>query len=361
VNELKGAELALYRQRTVGVVFQAFNLIPSLSARSNVMVPLRLAGVSRAQARVRADALLDRVGLTERAHHRPAQLSGGQQQRVAIARALVQNPPLVVADEPTAHLDHIQVEGVLKLLRELAAPGRIVVVATHDDRVTHIADRVVELVPHFVNADRAPEDSSLGVAGACGIAMEPCRLLEENDRAHFMTRRFDRRADGSKVHTQTLCALDQLDFNLADTHSYAQYLDVIDRLGLGPDAREQGFRRLVFNVAGANRDDHTKNLSFRCDEDGTWSLSPAYDVNYAYNPQGRWTQRHQMSVNGKFEDITKADLLDLADRYVVPAPARVIDDVLEAVGRWRSFAEEAGVEEAQVERIAGDLVAFRPR
>jgi len=136
---------------------------------------------------------------------------------------------------------------------------------------------------------------------------------------------------------------------------------VIDRLGLGAEAREQGFRRLVFNIAGANRDDHTKNLSFCCDEDGTWSLSPAYDVNYAYNPQGRWTQRHQMSVNGKFEDITKAGLLDLADRYVVPAPARVIDDVLEAVGRWRSFAEEAGVEEAQVERIAGDLVAFRPR
>jgi putative ABC transport system ATP-binding protein len=162
VNELKGAELAFYRQRTVGVVFQAFNLIPSLSARSNVMVPLRLAGVSRPQARVRADALLDRVGLTERAHHRPAQLSGGQQQRVAIARALVQNPPLVVADEPTAHLDHIQVEGVLKLLRELAVPGRIVVVATHDDRVTHIADRVVELVPHFVNADRAPVDTILG-------------------------------------------------------------------------------------------------------------------------------------------------------------------------------------------------------
>lgn len=162
VNELKGAELAFYRQRTVGVVFQAFNLIPSLSARSNVMVPLRLAGASRAQARVHADALLDRVGLAERAHHRPAQLSGGQQQRVAIARALVQNPPLVVADEPTAHLDHIQVEGVLKLLRELAVPGRIVVVATHDDRVTHIADRVVELVPHFVNADRAPEDTTLG-------------------------------------------------------------------------------------------------------------------------------------------------------------------------------------------------------
>jgi putative ABC transport system ATP-binding protein len=198
VNELKGAELAFYRRRTVGVVFQAFNLIPSLSARSNVMVPLRLAGVNRAQARVRADALLDRVGLTERAHHRPAQLSGGQQQRVAIARALVQNPPLVVADEPTAHLDHIQVEGVLKLLRELAVPGRIVVVATHDDRVTHIADRVVELVPHFVNADRAPEDTTLGAGQVLFQQGERGELIYfvESGRLNV----FRKRADGTEEH-----------------------------------------------------------------------------------------------------------------------------------------------------------------
>ena len=198
VNELKGAELAFYRQRTVGVVFQAFNLIPSLSARSNVMVPLRLAGVSRAQARVRADALLDRVGLTERAHHRPAQLSGGQQQRVAIARALVQNPPLVVADEPTAHLDHIQVEGVLKLLRELAVPGRIVVVATHDSRVTHIADRVVELVPHFVNADRAPEDATLGAGQVLFQQGERGELIYFIESGRLDVFRI--RADGTEEH-----------------------------------------------------------------------------------------------------------------------------------------------------------------
>jgi putative ABC transport system ATP-binding protein len=198
VNELKGAELAFYRQRTVGVVFQAFNLIPSLSARSNVMVPLRLAGVNRAQARVRADALLDRVGLTERAHHRPAQLSGGQQQRVAIARALVQNPPLVVADEPTAHLDHIQVEGVLKLLRELAVPGRIVVVATHDDRVTHIADRVVELVPHFVNADRAPEDTTLGAGQVLFQQGERGELIYFIESGRLDV--FRMRGDGTEEH-----------------------------------------------------------------------------------------------------------------------------------------------------------------
>ena len=161
VNELKGQAMSAYRRQTVGIVFQAFNLIPSLTARANVVVPMRLSHVPRAQAGARADELLERVGLGERTHHRPAQLSGGQQQRVAIARALVHDPPLVVADEPTAHLDHIQVEGILRLLRDLASPGRIVVVSTHDDRVTQLADRVVEMAPHFSDADRQPEEVKL--------------------------------------------------------------------------------------------------------------------------------------------------------------------------------------------------------
>jgi putative ABC transport system ATP-binding protein len=161
---LTGSALSHYRRHTVGVVFQAFNLIPSLSARSNVMIPLRLAGVPRKDARDRADALLEQVGLEERGHHRPGQMSGGQQQRVAIARALVQDPPLVLADEPTAHLDYIQVEGVLRLLRGIAAPGRLVIVATHDDRITQLADHVVELVPHLPESAREPQDVAL-VAG----------------------------------------------------------------------------------------------------------------------------------------------------------------------------------------------------
>ena len=158
VNELRGPALSEYRRHTVGVVFQAFNLIASLSARGNVIVPMRLAGTSRTAAKERANELLARVGLEERSHHRPAQLSGGQQQRVAIARGLVQDPPLLLADEPTAHLDHIQVEGILRLMRELACPGRVVVVSTHDDRVSQLADRVVELAPNFSDADRLPEE-----------------------------------------------------------------------------------------------------------------------------------------------------------------------------------------------------------
>ncbi len=161
VIELRGPALADYRRQTVGVVFQAFNLIASLTARGNVVVPMRLAAVPRARAKARAIELLELVGLGERSHHRPAQLSGGQQQRVAIARALVHDPPLILADEPTAHLDHIQVEGVLRLMRDLASPGRIIVVSTHDDRVSQLADRVIELAPHFSDADRQPEEVHL--------------------------------------------------------------------------------------------------------------------------------------------------------------------------------------------------------
>jgi len=159
VVELTGQALARHRRYTVGVVFQAFNLLPSLSAKGNVMAPMRLAKTKRRQAGERADELLELVGLSDRAGYRPGALSGGQQQRVAIARALVHSPPMVLADEPTAHLDHIQVEGVLRLLRELAVPGRLVIVATHDDRISNIADRVVELVTHF--AERDPEEVTL--------------------------------------------------------------------------------------------------------------------------------------------------------------------------------------------------------
>jgi putative ABC transport system ATP-binding protein len=161
VAALAGPALGEHRRSTVGVVFQAFNLIPSLSARGNVMAPMRLARVPRREAAARADELLAQVGLADRADHRPGQMSGGQQQRVAIARALVHEPPLVVADEPTAHLDHIQVEGVLTLVRALATMGRLVLVSTHDDRLTHIADRVIQLVPHFSGADREPEELCL--------------------------------------------------------------------------------------------------------------------------------------------------------------------------------------------------------
>ncbi|AKK27490.1 ATP-binding cassette domain-containing protein [Mycobacterium sp. EPa45] len=161
LTKLDERALSHYRRSTVGIVFQAFNLVASLTALENVMVPLRAAKVPRTEARQRAEELLARVGLADRMRHRPGDLSGGQQQRVAVARAIALDPPLVLADEPTAHLDYIQVEEVLALIRELAAGDRVVVVATHDTRMLPMADRVVELMPHLTHTEHEPENVDL--------------------------------------------------------------------------------------------------------------------------------------------------------------------------------------------------------
>jgi putative ABC transport system ATP-binding protein len=157
VTALAGRAITSYRRHTVGIVFQAFNLVPSLTAVENVTVPLRAAGYKWSAARTRAVALLEQVGLADRLQHRPGDLSGGQQQRVAIARALALDPPLILADEPTAHLDYVQVEEVLRVLRTLASGDRVVVVATHDSRLLPLADQVLELVPHLARSSRPPE------------------------------------------------------------------------------------------------------------------------------------------------------------------------------------------------------------
>jgi putative ABC transport system ATP-binding protein len=145
ITKLNAAQITDYRRHGVGLVFQGFKLLPSLTARENVEAPLRLAGVSPSAARARAEELLTMFGLAERMSNRPGKLSGGQQQRVAIARALAHDPPLLVADEPTAALDYIQVENVVRTLRDLAKPGRIVVVSTHDHRLVPLADKVVKM------------------------------------------------------------------------------------------------------------------------------------------------------------------------------------------------------------------------
>ena len=160
VAGLRGTAMLRHRRNRIGMVFQAFNLIPSLTAVENVAVPLTVAGVSTKQARARARQLLTSLGLAERFEHRPGQLSGGQQQRVAIARALANDPPVLLADEPTAHLDHTQIESVRSTLRSIADAGRIVIISTHDDRLGEVADRVVQMRSdvrgHAVETQPAP-------------------------------------------------------------------------------------------------------------------------------------------------------------------------------------------------------------
>jgi putative ABC transport system ATP-binding protein len=157
ITGLQGGDLTHYRQHKVGLVFQAFNLIPSLTASENVQVPLRAAGFSGRSARQRANRLLSAFGMRARRRHRPGELSGGEQQRVALARALALDPPVLLADEPTAHLDYIQIETVLELLRQIADEGRSVVVATHDERIVPLADRIVAMSPRPPESGQSTE------------------------------------------------------------------------------------------------------------------------------------------------------------------------------------------------------------
>lgn len=178
-----------------------------------------------------------------------------------------------------------------------------------------------------------------------GIEMTECRLLQEGGRRHFMTRRFDRTPDGGKLHMQSLAALAHFDFNAAGAYSYEQAFDVIRRLNLPATAIEQQFRRMVFNVVARNQDDHVKNVAFLMGQQGKWSLAPAFDVTYAYNPEGRWTRFHQMTINGKQDGFTLEDFRACAATAGLKRgrAEAILDEVRTAVKRWPEYAEQAGV------------------
>ena len=191
------------------------------------------------------------------------------------------------------------------------------------------------------------------MARASGIEMTECRILHENGRSHFMTRRFDRTDTGRKIHMQSLGALAHYDFNQAGAYSYEQALRVIDRLGLEKDAAEEQFRRAAFNIVARNQDDHVKNIAFLMDRSGRWSLSPAFDVTYSYNPAGRWTGAHQMTLNGKRDSFEVDDFVSCARNASLKRgrATAILRSVQGAVSRWREFAEEAGVPGETMRRI----------
>jgi serine/threonine-protein kinase HipA len=167
-----------------------------------------------------------------------------------------------------------------------------------------------------------------------------------------MTRRFDRDADGGKIHVQSLCALAHYDFNAAGEYSYEQALSLIQRLNLGYPALAEMYRRMVFNMVARNQDDHTRNIAFLMDSNGTWRLAPAFDVVWAYNSKGSWTNRHQMTVNGKRDHFERGDLLAVSENFGVKGAAEIVNQVTGAVAAWGSIARECGVDSALLKKIA---------
>jgi serine/threonine-protein kinase HipA len=191
------------------------------------------------------------------------------------------------------------------------------------------------------------------MAKAAGITMSECRLLEENGRRHFMTRRFDRLTSGAKLHMQSLCALAHYDFQQAGAYSYEQALQTIRRLKLPMAAVEEQFRRMVFNIVSRNQDDHVKNIAFLMNQSGEWSLAPAFDVTYSYNPTGSWTSTHQMTLNGRRDGFTMEDFEACAKSALMKRgrAAVIIAEVQAAVRRWPEFAAEARLDEARRDKI----------
>ena len=192
------------------------------------------------------------------------------------------------------------------------------------------------------------------MASDAGINMQECRLHEENDRAHFLTKRFDRLDDGNKLHMQSLAALMHFDFNLAGAYSYEQAIQVIRQLELPMTDIEQQFVRAAFNVVTRNQDDHVKNIAFLMNRQGHWRLSPAFDVVYAFNPDGAWTAQHQMSLNGKRDNFSHDDLLSFATSSGIKKrrAQQLLDRISASIRNWPEHAHRAGVPESDQQRIA---------
>ena len=194
------------------------------------------------------------------------------------------------------------------------------------------------------------------MAKNAGIEMTECRLFEENGRAHFMTKRFDRELGKDKLHVQSFCAMQHYDFNEVNLYSYEQLFETMRMLGLPYPQAEQLYRRMVFNVMARNCDDHTKNFMFIMDKTGTWKLSPAYDVCHAYRPGSEWVNQHALSINGKRNTITKVDLLQVAKQMNIKKAEAIIKQIADVVSNWSYYADEVKVEKKLKQAIQKTLI-----
>jgi serine/threonine-protein kinase HipA len=213
----------------------------------------------------------------------------------------------------------------------------------HDQLTTSMDYGRVEMAYHLM-------------ATTAGIEMTECRLLEENGRAHFMTRRFDRLPDNKKLHVQSFCALRHFDFNEINLYSYEQLFETMRLLALPYPEAEQLFRRMVFNVMARNCDDHTKNFSFVMEPSGAWKLSPAYDICHAYRPQSQWVSQHALSINGKRSAISREDILEIARQMNIKKPLEMIEQTAEIIGNWNTYASQVGLDPKMKKAIGRTLL-----
>jgi serine/threonine-protein kinase HipA len=191
------------------------------------------------------------------------------------------------------------------------------------------------------------------MAESAGIKMMECRLLEENGRAHFMTKRFDRKGN-DKIHVLSLAGVGHFGWNPAGTVGYEDAFQTMRLLKLPYPDHEQQYRRMVFNVLTKNVDDHVKNISYMMDKDGVWKLSPAYDVMFSHSHDDLLGDRHKMTINGKQNDLTIDDFLDVANNMEINKAEEIIAEILDVVARWPEFAKQAEVKPG-VSKYVGSL------
>lgn len=193
------------------------------------------------------------------------------------------------------------------------------------------------------------------MAKKSGIEMTESRMLEEDGRFHFLTKRFDRTDNGEKNHTQTLGALAGIDYKIQKASSYEILFRVMKRLGLPYNQLEQQYRRMLFNVVARNHDDHVKNFAFLMDMEGKWKITPAYDLTFQYKPDGLWTDVHQSSINGKYDNFTRNDLVEFGKKFGIKKANYVLEEVIHTVSGWTEIASEINIPKQEIEYISKNL------